>query len=96
MRKSARVLYSNSQYGVCPACKTTGYLQRSHAKNMFEQIVRKITLFKPYRCKECGWRGFKFTVTFSRHFFKRVLFYLMIMFIAALIARYFIINYALT
>ena len=89
------LIYNNSQFVICPVCKTTGSLQRSHAKNMFEQIVRKITLFKLYRCKECGWRGFKITVSFSRKFFQRILFYVLLMLIAALIARYFIINYAL-
>jgi hypothetical protein len=95
MGKVTSSLYVNSQFGACPACKTTGVLQRSHAKNMLEQIIRKITLFKPYRCKECGWRGFKFTISFSKNFFHRILYYVLLMLIAALIARYFIINYAL-
>ena len=89
------LLYNNSHFGECPACKTIGSLQRSHAKNMFEQIIRKITIFKPYRCKECGWRGFKITVSFSRKFFRRILFYVLLMIFTALVARYFIVNYAL-
>ena len=89
------MLYSNSQYGVCPACKTIGSLKRSHSKNMFEQVIRKLTLFKPYRCKECGWRGLKFGVAFSKKFYKRMFYYVLLMVMAGLIARYFIVNYAL-
>ena len=95
MGKTTSLFYRNSQFGTCPACKATGVLQRSHTKNMFEQIIRKVTLFKPYRCKECGWRGFKFTISFSKKIFKRIVYYIFLMLIAAFIVTYFITNYAL-
>lgn len=40
----------------CPACGATA-LRRSHHRNIFEAIRKRITNSRAYRCHRCGWRG---------------------------------------
>ncbi|MFA5804454.1 MAG: hypothetical protein WC879_07400 [Melioribacteraceae bacterium] len=90
------LVHMNPQFGKCPQCKSVGTLHRSRAKSMFEQIVRRITFFKTYRCKECGWRGFRSTLIFTRKSVRHIIIYTIIIIITALLARYLILNFALT
>jgi DNA-directed RNA polymerase subunit RPC12/RpoP len=39
----------------CPDCG--GRIHRSHTRGVNEKIIRFITPYKAYRCRECGWRG---------------------------------------
>ena len=89
------LIHWNPQFGKCPNCKSIGTLHRSRTKNMFEQIIRRISFFKTYRCKECGWRGFRSTLIFTRKSIRQVFIYLIIIIITAIIARYLIVNFAL-
>ncbi len=41
---------------VCPDCGEPAY--RSHSRNLREAFIKRVTPLKPYRCHECGWRGF--------------------------------------
>ena len=85
----------NPQFGKCPQCKSVGTLHRSRTKNMYEQIIRRTTFLKTYRCKECGWRGFRSTLIFTRKSIRHIIIYSIIIIITALIARYLILNFAL-
>ncbi len=40
---------------VCPACEN--HLHRSHTHGLRERFVKSFTPYRPYRCMECGWRG---------------------------------------
>lgn len=40
----------------CPHCGEFG-LYRSRSQNVREKILRKLTRFKLYRCRQCKWRG---------------------------------------
>ncbi len=40
---------------VCPNCHSTN-LRRSHSRNAGERFL-KLFRRRPYRCKDCGWRG---------------------------------------
>jgi hypothetical protein len=62
---------------------------------MYEQIIRRMTIFKTYRCKECGWRGFRSTVTLTKKSLRQLFIYLSIIVLTIILARYFILNYAL-
>jgi hypothetical protein len=41
---------------VCPDCGASAY--RSRSRNFRETFIKRLTPLKPYRCHECGWRGF--------------------------------------
>jgi len=88
-------IYRNPQLSRCPSCTALATLHRSRARNMWEQIVRKTTFYKTYRCKECGWRGFRSTITFTRKSLKAIIIYASLILLTAWLARYFILNYAL-
>src|SRR5262249_44175188 len=40
----------------CPNC-TTGRLRRSRTRKLREKVRREFTLRRPFRCTDCGWRG---------------------------------------
>jgi FlaA1/EpsC-like NDP-sugar epimerase len=43
-------------HAVCAACSSTS-IQRSRVTGVIEHIRRQFTARRPYRCYECGWRG---------------------------------------
>lgn len=94
MARDKILFYRNPQFSKCPSCKSIGTLHRSRARNTWEQIVRKITFIKIYRCKECGWRGYRSTLIFTKKSLKTLLLYVFLMLITAYLAQYFIIKYA--
>jgi ssDNA-binding Zn-finger/Zn-ribbon topoisomerase 1 len=63
------------QYSKCPKCNSQYSLHRSRARNMAEQIVKKTTFYKIYRCRECGWRGYMSTIVLTSESIKAVLVY---------------------
>ena len=89
------LVHRNPQFGKCPSCKSIGTLHRSRTKTMFEQIIRRTTFLKTYRCKECGWRGFRSTLIITRKSARHIFIYLIIIIITALIARYLILSFVL-
>ena len=80
----------NPQISRCPECNGIGTLNRSRAKNTKEQIIKKVTLFRYYRCKECGWRGMKSSIVFAPNSGKVLLFYLLIIIVTAYVVEYLI------
>jgi len=42
----------------CPKCKSRN-LRRSPTRNRWERWRKEITGKRPYRCRECQWRGWK-------------------------------------
>lgn len=96
MASSKVLFHRNPQFSRCPECKTAGSLHRSRSKNLYEQILRRITFLKTYRCKECGWRGFRSTVVVTRKSIRSIVIYLIIILVTAFLARYLILNYVLT
>ena len=91
-----KVLYHrNPQFSRCPGCNSVGTLHRSRSKNMFEQIVRRTTFLKTYRCKECGWRGFRSTIILTKKSFRSIFIYFILILLTAYLAKYLILNYGL-
>ncbi|KUO59079.1 hypothetical protein APF79_10670 [bacterium BRH_c32] len=80
--------HSNPQFGRCPECNEVGTLHRSRARSMKEQVIKKITFFKLFRCKTCGWRGFKSTFSFTQQSVKTIILYASIIIATALIIRF--------
>lgn len=75
--KTPRVfIYRNPQFSRCPSCKGIGVLHHSRPKNMGEQIIKKMTFYRLYRCRECGWRGFLSTIILTNESLKAALMYL--------------------
>jgi len=64
--RSAKVIYrKNPLFDKCPACSAKASMRRSHARSAAEKVFNKLTFYKTYRCKGCGWRGYLPTLTIS-------------------------------
>lgn len=85
MTKVKALIKNNPLLGSCPSCKSQGSLRRSHARNTSEKIINHLTIYKTYRCKKCGWRGYLKTLTFTTSTIGAVLLYLAILVGSALI-----------
>ena len=82
------IVSKNPVFDKCPSCGAIGTLHRSRARNVKEQIIKAVTPFKLYRCKKCGWRGYRSTITLTIGSLKAVLLYLFLAAITALIVRF--------
>ncbi|MCX7878235.1 MAG: hypothetical protein N2510_06275 [Ignavibacteria bacterium] len=51
----------------CPSCGKIGTIRRSRSRNLFETILKATNIISPYKCRECGWRGYqkKYTMNFN-------------------------------
>lgn len=89
--KTPRIfIYRNPQFNRCPECKGISVLHHSRAKNMKEQIIKRITFYKLYRCNECGWRGFLSTIVLTTESIKAVFMYLSLILITGYVIRFFL------
>ncbi len=77
----------NPVFERCPSCSTSGTIYRSHSHNWREKMVKRITFLKLYRCKQCGWRGYRSTAAITVKSLQAFLLYVGIAIIIALIVR---------
>ena len=72
-------------FSKCPSCKSESTLRNSRARVTKEKIIKAITWFELYKCKKCGWRGWKANFVFDQRLIKKMLFYVLLMIIAAFV-----------
>jgi uncharacterized protein with PIN domain len=75
----------NQQIIKCPSCKGVSTLRNSRARNIKEKAIRSITWFELYRCKKCGWRGWKANITLEQRAIKKIIIYTLLMIISAFV-----------
>jgi len=78
-------LRGNPLYSKCPSCQSETTLRNSHTRNTKERIIKTVTWFDIYRCKKCGWRGWKSNYQLSARILRKIIFYLLLMLLAAFI-----------
>lgn len=96
MSSSKIFINRNPYFSRCPECKKMGSLHRSRSRNMIEQIIRRITFYKTFRCKECGWRGYRSSVIITKRSFKNIVTYLILILVTAFLARFLLLRFVLT
>lgn len=47
----------------CPKCGNS--LHRSRSRSFLEKLLKGFSNLKPYRCHECGWRGWLATTRYK-------------------------------
>lgn len=74
----------------CPMCGEHHY-HKSHSKNFYERIRKKILNQRLYRCHRCGHRGWekRSTISHEKMTLKRALLYLVVVLIASLVGLIF-------
>jgi predicted RNA-binding Zn-ribbon protein involved in translation (DUF1610 family) len=84
------LIQRNPIFSKCSSCNSVGTLHKSRARGAWEQFVKKFTIFKLYRCKNCGWRGYKSTIILTTESLKTLVIY-----IALAVVSGFIINFVI-
>lgn len=69
----------------CPSCGQLDSLRRSHSRTNVEKAVSRLTFYKYYKCKKCGWRGKLKTITFTSLSILGILFYAFLILLVAFI-----------
>jgi len=87
MKTETFLFKKDHSFDKCTSCNAVGKLRSSRPKNSLER--NSIFVFWGfYRCRECGWRGRKFSFTYRRISFKSIILYLFLMLATAVIVNY--------
>lgn len=87
MRELKVIYYKDPAFEKCPECGNIT-LHRSRSRNMFEKFLKKFTFVKVYRCKSCGWRGYRSTFVITMNSFKDILVYIVLLGITAFLVLF--------
>ena len=68
----------NPLYEKCPSCSSLNSIRRSRPRNIRERLIKNLTLLAPYRCKKCGWRGFRTRFIITKQSLKNGLLYILL------------------
>jgi len=69
----------------CPSCKSESTLRNSRARNTKEKMIRSFSWLELYRCKKCGWRGWRANIILEQRTIKKIIFYALLMIVAAFV-----------
>ena len=83
--RKLRISRSKLYHSKCPACSNENTLRNSHARTTKERIIKTLTWFELYKCKKCGWRGWKMNIYFEQRLIKKIILYVLLMIIAAFV-----------
>ncbi len=75
----------NPIYEKCPSCTSISSLRKSHSRTILEKLIKYTTPFGVYRCKKCGWRGYRTRFILTKKSVKNAFVYLLLVLIAAFI-----------
>ncbi len=75
----------NPLYEKCPSCNSHSSLRKSRPRKYRERIIKTLTIFAPYRCKKCGWRGYRARFVLTRQTIKDVILYILLVIFAGFI-----------
>ena len=79
------IFSKNPVYEKCPSCHSLGTLRKSHSRKTSEKLIKKLTIFAPYRCKKCSWRGYQAKLVLTSKALKNGITYLFMIAFAAFI-----------
>ncbi|MFH1526191.1 MAG: hypothetical protein ABIG69_05990 [Bacteroidota bacterium] len=85
----------DSAFDKCPECKSVAMLRRSHSRSAWEQILKRSKMGNIYRCRQCGWRGFKFGFSLRGLSFKTFFIYAALILATAVVVRFIITKFVI-
>jgi len=94
MKPEPIILRKDHIFEKCPNCGVVGKLRHSRPKNLLENIS-KLGIWDYFRCRECGWRGKRISISLKSISIKTILFYLFLMLATAVIVRFVIQKFAM-
>ncbi len=94
--KELKIIYSiNPVFKKCPECGAPGTLHRSRARTFFEQMLKKVSFYNIYRCKNCGWRGYLSTLTITKSSITNLFIYTVLVLVSAFVIRFVLTKFLL-
>ena len=69
----------------CPSCSQVSSLRISRARSSKEKLILLIPIVEIYRCRKCGWRGWKFNLLLDQVYIKKSIVYIFLVIITAII-----------
>ncbi len=89
MFNNLRIFYrTDPRIRFCPGCDNQGTLKKSHSRGIIEKFVKTITPLSKFRCRECGWRGYKSAYVLRLSSLKAIIFYVLLFLSAAVIVSF--------
>lgn len=85
MIRDGFIFKKNPNYEKCPSCSAPGTLRKSRPRNEIEKIMKYLTPYGTYRCKKCGWRGYRSRFVLTTQSLKNGLLYLILIIFSAFI-----------
>ena len=79
------IFKKNPIYEKCPSCGASSTLRNSRPRKFNEKIIKRITLYGLYRCKKCGWRGYRTKFILTTKSVKNIFVYITLILISAFI-----------
>jgi hypothetical protein len=79
------IFKKNPIYEKCPSCTSIGSLRKSRSRTFLEKIIKNTTPLRIYRCKKCGWRGYRIRLILTKKSVKNAFVYLILVLISAFI-----------
>ena len=79
------IFKKNPIYEKCPSCSLSNSLRKSHSRSIWEKIIKNATPFGVYRCKKCGWRGYRTRIILTKKSLKNAFVYLILVLTSAFI-----------
>jgi len=62
IKETGFLLRRDPIYMKCPSCGEQNTIHKSRTRTFIETAINAVSLFKLYRCKKCGWRGYLPTI----------------------------------
>lgn len=92
--KDLKIIYSiNPVFKKCPSCGAPGSLHRSRARTVFEHLIKSISFYNIYRCKNCGWHGYLSTLTITKQSLINLAIYFVLILGSAYLIRFILLRF---
>jgi len=69
----------------CPSCAGENTLRKTRSRNSKEKLLQLVAFLNNYKCRKCGWRGWKINITIDAKAVKKIVVYLFLVVIAAFV-----------
>jgi len=79
------IFRKNPLYERCPSCESLNSLRKSRPRKLSEKLIKYLSVFAPYRCKKCGWRGYRARFILTKQSLKNGLLYILLIIFAGFI-----------
>ena len=79
------MLFESFPHIKCPSCSEVSSLRKSRPKNTKERLYRATRLVEYYRCRKCGWRGWKINWSLSSKAIHKIVIYVLLALLSAFI-----------